>query len=333
MTTKNPPSLISKIAEKFSVDPSKLFETLKATAFKQRNGDAPTNEQMMALLIVADQYGLNPFTREIYAFPDKNNGIIPVVGIDGWSRIINTNEQFDGMEFRFSENTITLKGLDKPVFEWIECLMYRKDRQRPTIIREYMDEIYRAPIEKNGSSGPYVITGPWQTHTRRFARHKVIIQTARIALGYTGIYDEDEADRIINGDVPINKVEQSIEFNTDAELHSLPTPSEKNELLQDLADANFAENGVEEAEFVALKNDGDDSSHHRPQANEFVDTPFGQISRKDVEMIGQLVSFAKDNGTWDTTKDSLQERYSGQTLEYAQKQLNEAFDAEFTPED
>jgi hypothetical protein len=58
---------------------------LKATAFKGQVSDA----QMTALLIVANQYGLNPWTKEIYAFPDKNNGIVPVVGVDGWSRIIN----------------------------------------------------------------------------------------------------------------------------------------------------------------------------------------------------------------------------------------------------
>ncbi|TXY52089.1 hypothetical protein FXE74_18715, partial [Vibrio cholerae] len=55
-------SLIGKLAEKFGVDPNKFWETLKATAFRQSNGVIPTNEQMMALLIVADQYGLNPFT-------------------------------------------------------------------------------------------------------------------------------------------------------------------------------------------------------------------------------------------------------------------------------
>lgn len=69
------PKLIQRFAERFSVDPNKLFDTLKATAFKQRDGSAPTNEQMMALLVVADQYGLNPFTKEIFAFPDKQAGI------------------------------------------------------------------------------------------------------------------------------------------------------------------------------------------------------------------------------------------------------------------
>ena len=83
-------TLIQKFAERFSVDSEKVIDILKATAFRQKAGSAPvTDEQMMALLIVADQYDLNPFTREIYAFPDKQNGIVPVVGVDGWSRIIN----------------------------------------------------------------------------------------------------------------------------------------------------------------------------------------------------------------------------------------------------
>jgi hypothetical protein len=49
-------SLITRIASRFGVDSGKFFETLKATAFKQKDGSAPTNEQMMALLIVAEQY-------------------------------------------------------------------------------------------------------------------------------------------------------------------------------------------------------------------------------------------------------------------------------------
>src|SRR5699024_9569888 len=102
--------LVAKFAERYSVDPGKLMTTLKATAFRQRNGDAPSNEQMMALMVVADQYHLNPFTREIYAFPDKQNGIVPVVGVDGWSRIINSHPQFDGMEYRYSDEKVTPDG-------------------------------------------------------------------------------------------------------------------------------------------------------------------------------------------------------------------------------
>lgn len=80
-------TLAGKLAERVgmdSVDPQELITTLRQTAFK---GDA-SDAQFIALLIVANQYGLNPWTKEIYAFPDKQNGIVPVVGVDGWSRSV-----------------------------------------------------------------------------------------------------------------------------------------------------------------------------------------------------------------------------------------------------
>ena len=98
------PSLLRRMASKFGVDDDKMMSTLKATAFK---GDV-SNEQMMALLIVAEQYNLNPWTKEIYAFPDKNNGIVPVVGVDGWIRIINSNPDLEAVTFE-----------DGPAEEWI----------------------------------------------------------------------------------------------------------------------------------------------------------------------------------------------------------------------
>ena len=170
-------------------DGAELIDTLKATAFKGEVTDA----QMTALLVVANQYGLNPWTKEIYAFPDKNNGIVPVVGVDGWSRIINSHPQFDGIEFHHADKLVTMPG-GKPAPEWIECHIYRKDRSRPIVVREYLDEVYRAPF--NGKYGE--VTGPWQTHTKRFLRHKSMIQCARLAFGYGNIYDQDEAERIVD---------------------------------------------------------------------------------------------------------------------------------------
>lgn len=148
-------------------DGAGLIDTLKATAFKEQ----VTDSQMTALLIVANQFGLNPWTKEIYAFPDKNNGIVPVVGVDGWARIINTNPQFDGMDFVQDDQSCT-------------CRIYRKDRGHPIQITEYMSECKRA-------------AGPWQSHPKRMLRHKAMIQCARIAFGFGGIYDQDEAERIV----------------------------------------------------------------------------------------------------------------------------------------
>ena len=148
-------------------DGAELIDTLKATAFKGQVSDA----QMTALLVVANQYALNPWTKEIYAFPDKNNGIVPVVGVDGWSRIINSHPQFDGIDFEQDSESCT-------------CIIYRKDRSHPIKVTEWMAECKRG-------------TGPWQSHPRRMLRHKAMIQCARLAFGYGGIYDQDEAERIV----------------------------------------------------------------------------------------------------------------------------------------
>jgi hypothetical protein len=166
-------SQISKLANVLGIEanPEELKTTLMATAFK---GPA-TEAQVCALMIVAAQYSLNPWTKEIYAFPDQRNGIVPVVGIDGWSRIINSHPQFDGMEFVQDEESCT-------------CIIYRKDRAHPTKVTEWMSECRRA-------------TGPWGSHPKRMLRHKATIQCARLAFGFVGIYDQDEAERIVEKDI------------------------------------------------------------------------------------------------------------------------------------
>ena len=90
-TSASRTSVVERLAHQYGVDANKLLATLKATAFKlpadKQSGAVPevTNEQMMSLLVVADNYGLNPFTKEIFAFPDtKGRGIVPVVQIGSW---------------------------------------------------------------------------------------------------------------------------------------------------------------------------------------------------------------------------------------------------------
>jgi phage recombination protein Bet len=189
------PSLIATMAARYGVDQDKMMTTLKATAFK---GDV-TAEQMMALCIVANQYDLNPWTKEIYAFPDKKNGIVPVVGVDGWSRLMNRHADFDGIEYVESEEMVT-GDEHKPCPKWIECKIYRKGRSHPVSAKERFEECYRPPfVLRDGNK----VNGPWQSHTSRMLRWKSTIQAARIAFGFGGIYDQDEAERIIDVSPPL----------------------------------------------------------------------------------------------------------------------------------
>lgn len=163
-------SLVERMADKYHIDRRNMMRTLKNTAFK---GDV-SDEQMAALLIVADQHNLNPWLKEIYAFPSRQ-GIVPIVGVDGWARIINEHPQFNGMAFELT------KGDHGEAYT---CTIHRKDREHPTSITEYMVECKRP-------------TDPWTTHPLRMLRHKAMIQCARLAFSFAGIYDPDEGERIL----------------------------------------------------------------------------------------------------------------------------------------
>lgn len=194
-------NLTDKLAKRFEIaDGSDLMATLKNTAFKGNVNDS----QMTALLIVANQYGLNPWTKEIYAFPDRQNGIVPIVGVDGWARILNENPNFDGIEFDLDDEKCT-------------CRIYRKDRSKPISVTEYMSECFRD-------------MGPWKTHPKRMLRHKAMIQCARLAFGFTGIYDQDEAERIVETKDPINVTPQPTVIETQAV--ELITPEQIEQITQ-----------------------------------------------------------------------------------------------------
>lgn len=211
---------VNQLAAQFNIPSSEdLTQVLKATAFRGQVSDA----QMSALLIVASQYGLNPWTKEIYAFPDQNNGIVPVVGVDGWSRIINSHPQFDGMDFQQDDESCT-------------CIMYRKDRNHPVKVTEYMSECKRG-------------VKPWQSHPKRMLRHKAMIQCARLAFGYVGIFDLDEAERIAENDLNPAPRHQSNRRNpADMAMSDMPTEltAEQEALLADLT--AVADEGIEALE-------------------------------------------------------------------------------------
>jgi hypothetical protein len=78
--------------------------------------------------------------------------------------------------------------------------------------------------------------GPWKSHPRRMLRHKAMIQCARIAFGFVGIYDEDEAQRIIEGEA--REVPKLVEVEK--------LSDEQQAQLQDLIDAN----GRDKAKFL-----------------------------------------------------------------------------------
>lgn len=299
-------SLVNTYAAKMGVEPDKLLHTLKRTAFKQKAGEEITNEQMMALLVVANRYDLNPFVKEIYAYPDKG-GIVPIVGVDGWARMINNHPQFDGIEFEYSPNTAKLDADHKPAPEWVKVRIYRKDRARPIEVTEFFDEVYRPPFEGTGRNGPYRVNGPWQTHTKRLLRHKGLIQCARLAFGYTGVYDEDEAERILEQrgrDAQPAHSDRDVAANMTAALMG---PSEPHEEPIPEADE------VEDAEFTEPEESAPEAPSEAP--DEVVDLMFKMSSCEDEEKLSELMDYANSLSLPKAKLDAIKKAYKARVAE------------------
>ena len=164
-------SVLRTMSERYGMEPMPFEKTLRATV-------VPNNcsqEQFAAFLLVANQYGLNPVTREIYAYPSRNGGVVPIVSIDGWINLVNSNKACDGFEFDMNHD-------EAGNLVSCTCRMYRNDRKHPVTVTEYLSECVRS-------------TEPWKMK-HRMLRHKALIQAARYAFGFAGIYDEDEGKTI-----------------------------------------------------------------------------------------------------------------------------------------
>ena len=172
-----PPNALESMAKRLQITPAGLKHTLLNTVFAECKND----EQFMALVVVSNEFGLNPLTKEIYAFPAKGGGIVPMVSVDGWIRLMNEHPAFDGIEFDYHADA---KGNTQA----IEAIIYRKDRNRPVKVIEYMDEC-------KGN------TQPWQKSPRRMLRHRALIQGVRVAFGFSGIAGEGDEAVIDGGDL------------------------------------------------------------------------------------------------------------------------------------
>ena len=185
-STKQPTSaetLVGRMASSLNVDAKKLWATLQTSCFRPgKDGAAFSQEQVMLVLIIAEQLGLNPLKREIYAFRNPDGSVVPLLSIDGWKQIMLRNKNFNGFRIDYSDTTVELQGALNPVPEWAECTIYVKDRDYPTTERVYAREVYmpRSPV--------------WQKSPATMLHHRALIRAIRFTFPVSGVGEAEEDD-------------------------------------------------------------------------------------------------------------------------------------------
>jgi phage recombination protein Bet len=165
-------SLVAAMAETYGMGTREFYETLTKTVMPNPNA---SKEQVAAFLMVAHKHSLNPFTREIFAFPGKGGGVQAIVSIDGWMTMANRKPNFDGITF--------VDRIENGKLFSVTAQVHRKDREHPIEVTEYMSECARN-------------TETWKQWPARMLRHKAAIQAIRYAFGFSGIMEPDEAERM-----------------------------------------------------------------------------------------------------------------------------------------
>ena len=118
---------------------------------------------ILTLLRMMQSLRLDPLSEEI-GFTQYEDGQWQVfITIEGCSKLLNQHPQFNGLHFTQADTLID--GLP----EWIECSIYRKDREVPTTVREYLAEV----------KGENEI---WKKMPRRMLRHRALQQCVRLAI-------------------------------------------------------------------------------------------------------------------------------------------------------
>ena len=172
-TIEAKPSALALMASRLNVDQEKMLATLKGTVFQKA-----TNEEMLALVVVANTYDLNPFLKELYAFPAKGGGIVPIVSVDGWNKMLIRQPNFDGIEWEEKDNE------DGTPYS-MTAIVHVKGRAFPVKTTEYFDECKRN-------------TDPWNNMPRRMLRNRTLCQASRMAFGISGVYNDDEAQNVVD---------------------------------------------------------------------------------------------------------------------------------------
>ena len=121
-------------------------------------------QTLLGLLRLARTNNLDPLKEEVALALYDDSHWQAYITVEGYSKILNSHPAFDGISFTESVEKINCIPI------WMECTIFRKDRSKPIVVREYFEEV----------KGCQTI---WQKMPRRMLRHRALQQCARLAVG------------------------------------------------------------------------------------------------------------------------------------------------------
>lgn len=95
--TERRQSITAEAAACLGVTPGKVCNLLRNVWKTSKGKDPLTDQEMFVGLSMIARFELDPIAREIYVTRTKN-GLATIVGIDGWIKILDRTDHYDGFE-------------------------------------------------------------------------------------------------------------------------------------------------------------------------------------------------------------------------------------------
>ena len=150
---------LKRAAQEITMTPKEL------TAWLSQYPQLSEVSQETCLRLIAE-YRLNPRADEIDLVQFEEGRWQVFITVNGWAKLINAHPAFCGIEFSEASE------LEEGVPLWIGCAIYRTDRVKPIVVKEYFSEMKTEHVA-------------WQQMPRRMLRHRAMQQCARLAFGIT----------------------------------------------------------------------------------------------------------------------------------------------------
>ena len=211
MTTETKGQL--SIFQVYAVERSMEKEALISTLFKTIAPQEATMEDLVAFVQIARRFDLDPWAGEVFMVKTKGR-VKTIIGVDGYTRIVNREPQYDGVEFDYQQD-------DQGNFIAVTARMYRKDRTRPTTVTEFYDECFVATSEA------------WKKSPSRMLRHRAFVQAARLTFGISAALDEGTATDYTGPTIDVTEPERAPAPPAPKPRRTPPSPGKREEPQQE----------------------------------------------------------------------------------------------------
>lgn len=129
-------SIANKAASFLGVPPEKVCALLRNVWKTSKGQPDLTNDEMFIGMSLVARYDLDPIAREVYV-TRSSKGLMTIIGIDGYIKILDRTEGYDGFEQELGWS----KNGEK--VEWVETRIFSKTRSHPTTYRAFAKEYDR----------------------------------------------------------------------------------------------------------------------------------------------------------------------------------------------